>query len=102
MDEPPKAGALDFGQLVDEWKQSGKSVKDFCEAKGISEQRFYYHKQKVLGVKVPAKSKVIRLTASMKEVGHGGYEISRGGATLRIPAGFDPAKVKSLLELLGK
>lgn len=102
MEETGKPQEFDFKQIISEWKGSGQTIKDFCKAKGIRAQRFYYHKHKIEGGKPDRKNSVIRLGVPVREVGHHGYEISRGGMTIRLPAKFDPAQVKTLLELLGK
>ena len=102
MEEIGKPQELDFKQIISEWKESGRTIRDFCESKGIREPQFYYHKQKIESGKPGRKIPVIRLGVPVRESSHQGYEISRAGVTIRIPAKFDPAQVKSLLELLGK
>ena len=43
-----------FRQIYDDWKQSGLSVKQYCENIGLTESRFYYWMIKIQAESLPS------------------------------------------------
>jgi hypothetical protein len=85
-----------------EWRASRLSVREFCEERGLAEQRFYAWRRElerragegtafvpveVVAAPVPAASPALELVLS-------------GGRTLRVAPGFDAATLKQLLAVL--
>lgn len=82
---------MDWKRIIEDHKQSGKSMSSFCKELGIGANKFIYHRAK-LGLKEEKEtSRFIRIGAEEKaEV------IFPGGVLLRVPEGMLKEVVQSL------
>ena len=82
--------------LIQEWKASGMTNKDFCIQRGISEKSFYYWQRKfreqVVEAATPQLVQIETVSASTELL-----QISFRGAELKLPAGVDMDAVAALL-----
>ena len=82
--------------LIQEWKASGMTNKDFCMQRGISEKSFYYWQRKfreqVVEAATPQLVQIETVSASTELL-----QISFRGAELKLPAGVDMDAVVALL-----
>ena len=89
------------------WKASGKSVRAFCAARGLSEATFYARRRE-LADRVPptppdTPSRPQPTFAAVRVVPDPAVEVVLPtGLVLRVPAGVDPAAVARLVGALGR
>lgn len=84
----------DWKKLIEEHSGSGKSVTDFCAAKGIHPNSFYAKRKsckKQVLVEIPGPNAIGTLPLVLKI----------GRYSLAIERGFDPGSLKSVLEVIG-
>ena len=89
-----KKGKRDWAKIIKDHRDSGKSVKDFCHAKGIHPNTFYkyrklYSTQPFIEVSVSEHQDVAPIVLRV------------GRYSLRIQSGFDRDCLKSVLEVIG-
>jgi len=93
--------------LVQQWRSSGLSVRDFCAKHGLAEPTFYAWRR-TLATRdaeamhfVPVQIVPERVAAPAREPASGGLElVLTGGRVLRIGPGFDAATLQRVLPLL--
>ena len=86
---------------VAQQERSRQSVKQFCEAQGITEQSFYVWRKRLQ--KQPAmRFALVETTARERQsTGDAGLELMLGrGERLRISPGVDSALLRTVLEVL--
>lgn len=76
-----KRSEAEWNELFSEQKGSGKSVRDFCQLKGLNENMFY-RKRKLLS----ERSELVRLPISLNE--GTGIELSVGVVKVEVAKGF--------------
>jgi len=98
--------------LLDEWRQSGKSVRAFCAERGVDETKFYCWRRTIAkrdGRYAPSPKRdksSEQLPAFVPvEVKHlaasGTLEVVVGtGRVIRVPAEFDAAALRRLVAVL--
>lgn len=89
--------------VIGRWRRSGQSVRAFCRAEGINEPKFYWwrrrleqadqHKPSFLPVHVVRDDADPPATGTIEVV-------LANGRSLRVPPGFDPQTLLSLVEIL--
>ena len=89
--------------VIGRWRRSGRSVRAFCRAEGISEPRFYWwrrrleqtdlHKPAFLPVHVVRDDPDPPPTPTIEVV-------LANGRSLRVTPGFDPQTLRALVEIL--
>lgn len=84
-------------RLIEEWRQSGKTQKAFCEERGQNKAVFNYWLRKYRDEKEDlstAFAKIeTRMSAPALEI------IYPNGVSLRVPAGTDPLTLRSYIGL---
>jgi transposase-like protein len=88
-------------EQVAQQERSGQSVKQFCEAQGITEQSFYVWRKRLQ--KQPAMRFALVETTAIEgqSIGDAGLElILTRGERLRIRSGVDSALLRTVLEVL--
>jgi transposase len=91
----------DWQQLVSEHKQSGLSVKAFCQKHGVGEALFYSWRKRV-AEEQPARFALVA-TNGVVASGPGLQPLQlvlAGGERLEIPSGTDEATLRTVLGLL--
>jgi hypothetical protein len=81
-------------------KQSGVSVKQFCEQQGLTEQSFYYWRKRL---QAPASMRFALVEAGPRQgpAEHAALElVLTTGERLRIGAGVDATTLQQVLEAL--
>jgi hypothetical protein len=92
--------------MVQHWRRSGLSIRDFCTAQGLSEPNFYAWRRTIAQRDAAAAQFVpVRVVPDPKAVaasdGPGtGLELVIGHRRLRIGPGFDAPTLQRLLALL--
>lgn len=89
-----KRQTRNWKKLIEEHSASGKSVTDFCAAKGIHPNSFYTKRKsfkKQALVEIPGPSTIGTLPLVLRI----------GRYSLSIERGFDPGSLKSVLEVIG-
>jgi len=82
---------MDWKRIIEEQKQSGKSMSSFCKELGILPNKFIYHRDKLGLKKEKQENRFVRVgTAEKAEV------IFPGGVVLRVPEGMLKEVVQSL------
>jgi hypothetical protein len=90
-----KRQKYDWNRTIQEYEESGKSVREFCEAKRIPRNTFY-------------KNRKLHQIRSLVEIsGPACFEITpiilkTRSYSLAIRSGFDPESLKSILQVIGK
>ena len=89
-------------RLIDEWQQSGLSVRAFCARYHLSEPSFYSWRRELH--RRPAERPTfvpVRVVRTEVPVATGGVEIVlRSGRSLRVGPGFDAALLRQVLAAL--
>lgn len=89
-------------RLIEEWKTSGKSKKQFCEEHQIAQSRFFYWQKRyseqnesIQNCFVPVK------TGKKKNESKPGIDIYYpNGVRLQLPAGTGVAVIRSMIGLM--
>jgi transposase-like protein len=106
-------------RVLQQFQQSGQSVRAFCEAHGLSEQSFYAWRRTIQerDRQSTAKSRRESRSASNPVTGHGRPAfvpvsiaasaaplevVLRDGCVVRVPAPFDAATLRQLLAVLAE
>ena len=102
-----------WAERVAEWRASGQTSTEFCEGRGFTAGglRHWAYRLRKGGAKTTAlaRSPAIRMlrvervtnaTASSTPVGAAALTIELGAARLAVPAGFDGATLRTVLEVL--
>lgn len=107
---------VQFEEVYNRFKESGLSVRDFCNNEGFTESRFYYWQKKLNSVNkssglIPL---LIDKSASAPAVNHAHCKVQScrqpdndfvvelaylNGATLRIKGNVDPSLLRTLIHL---
>lgn len=92
----------DWQQLISEQKQSGLTVKAFCEKHGIGEALFYSWRKRVAAEDQPARFALVAANsvATSAPALQPLQLVLAGGERLEIPSGTDEATLRTVLELL--
>jgi hypothetical protein len=88
-------------QWLEQWEQSGLSVRAFCDRHRLAEQRFYAWRR-LLRQRPTAPAFVpVQIVAEPQPEAAGALEIVlAGGRRLCVRAGFDPVTLRQLLAVL--
>jgi transposase-like protein len=88
--------------LIEEWRDSGTTVRAFCEQHGVSEPSFYAWRRKLAQRDAQAPTFVpVRVVADEPPAKAGGLDlVLPGQRTLRVGPGFDAATLRRLLAVL--
>ena len=109
----------EFGQIYDDWKSSGLSVRDYCSNTGVTENKFYYWKKRLEAPSDPSANSFVpikmkqrsgNLEISMSENNHNstitgdsGSSVCElvypNGVSLRINSGMTLEMLRSLISL---
>ena len=92
----------DWQQLISEHKQSGLTVKAFCQKHGVSEALFYSWRKRVVAEDQPARFALV--ATNRVAPGAPGLQplqlVLAGGERLEIPSGTDEATLRTVLGVL--
>jgi hypothetical protein len=100
--EAPVRRLEDWRQLISEHKQSGLTVKAFCQKHGVSEALFYSWRKRVVAEDQPARFALVATdgvapsAAALPPL----QLVLTGGERLEIPSGTDEATLRTVLGLL--
>ena len=89
-------------RLIERWRRSGRSVRDFCEHHGVAIPSFYAWRRTLerRAAEVPAFVPV-QVVADAAPAQAGALEvILRDGRMVRVAPGFDAATLRQLLAVL--
>lgn len=93
--------------VIARWRRSGRTVREFCQAEGISEPSFYAWRRKLAPVETrdpvtaPAFLPVQIIASEERQRTTGGIEVVlANGRRLHVPPGFDPHTLIQLIALL--
>ncbi len=95
----------DMFQLIEEWKASGKSKKQFCQEHQISHNRFFYWQKRYREQNNPAhRKRFIQVKTAKKPetpvIITGKIEIHYpNGVNLHLPAGTGMSVIKGMIHL---
>ena len=92
----------DWQQLIAEHKQSGVTVKGFCEKHGVGEVLFYSWRKRVAAEDQPARFALVATNgvAPSAPMQRPLQLVLAGGERLEIPSGTDEATLRTVLGLL--
>lgn len=91
----------DWQQLISEHKQSGLTVKAFCEQQGVGEALFYSWRKRVSEDQPPRFALVATNgVAASAPTSQPLQLVLAGGERLEIPSGADEAMLRKVLALL--
>jgi transposase len=100
--EAPVRRREDWQQLILEHKQSGLTVKAFCQKHGVSEALFYSWRKRVVAEVQPARFALVATNSEMPSAR--GLQplqlVLASGERLEIPSGTDEATLRTVLGLL--
>jgi transposase len=89
--------------VLDRWRQSGLSVRAFCQAEGLSQPTFYWWRREILRRDTPKPAflpvRVVREDAAQR-AGRGIEVVLANGRCLRVGPGFDPQTLVQVVDLL--
>jgi transposase len=100
--EAPVRRREDRQQLISEHKQSGLTVKAFCQKQGVSEALFYSWRKRVVAEDQPPRFALVTTNGvapsapSLPPL----QLVLTGGERLEIPSGTDEATLRTVLGLL--
>ena len=100
--EAPVRRREDWQQLISEHKQSGLTVKAFCQKQGVSEALFYSWRKRVVSGDQPSRFALVATNgvaptaAELPPL----QLVLAGGERLEIPSGTDEATLRTVLGLL--
>ena len=97
--EGPVRRREEWQQLISEHKQSGLTVKAFCQKQGVSEALFYSWRKRVVAENQPARFALVA-TNRVAPSGPALQLVLAGGERLEIPSGTDEATLRTVLGLL--
>lgn len=97
--EAPVRRREDWQQLISEHKQSGLTVKAFCQKHGVSEALFYSWRKRVVVEDQPARFALVA-TNGVAPSAPALQLVLTGGERLEIPSGTDEATLRTVLGLL--
>ena len=100
--EAPVRRREDWQQLISEHKQSGLTVKAFCQKHGVSEALFYSWRKRVVAEDQPARFALVATNgvAPSAPMPQPLQLVLAGGERLEIPPGTDEATLRTVLGLL--
>jgi transposase-like protein len=100
--EAPVRRREDWQQLISEHKQSGLTVKAFCQKQGVSEALFYSWRKRVVAEDQPARFALVATNgvAPSAPALPTLQLVLTGGERLEIPSGTDEATLRTVLGLL--
>jgi transposase len=88
-------------QRVHEWRDSGLSVREFCDRHRLAEPSFYAWRRALQQREDAGTFIPVRLAPEEEPAPAGGVEVVlAGGRRLRVRPGFDPATLRQLLAVL--
>jgi transposase-like protein len=94
-------------QLVQRWQHSGQSIRDFCRQHRLSEPSFYYWRRRLAPQQPPLETTPPAVTFLPLEVHPQTTQppavlelVLSHGCLMRVPAGFDPSTLRTVLALL--
>jgi transposase-like protein len=97
--EAPVGRREDWRQVISEHKQSGLTVKAFCQKQGVSEALFYSWRKRVVAEDHPARFALVA-TNGVAPSAPALLLVLTGGERLEIPSGTDEATLRTVLGLL--
>lgn len=84
--------------LIEQQRQSGQSVREFCKARGLSDAYFSTIKKKFQAGKAEPPAHFVRATVAPRELPS--LQIRKADVLIGIPGGCDPAWVAQLVRAL--
>ena len=88
-------------RLIQLWKNSGLSVRDFCARHHITRPSFYAWRRELQQRDAAAAFVTVQVVADDQPVSSTPIEILlAGGRSVRVTPGFDPATLRQLLAVL--
>ena len=92
----------DWQELISEYKQSGLTVKAFCQKHGVSEALFYSWRKRVAAEDQPARFALVATNGVAPGLAAPPplQLVLAGGERLEIPSGTDEATLRTVLGLL--
>lgn len=92
-------------KVFSRWRRSGLSVREFCQAEGVNEPRFYWWRRKLETAEAPKPAFLpVHVIANDAEpvVSQSIEVVLHNGRCLRVPPGFDAETLVKLVELLDR
>ena len=89
-----------WGDLIARQKQSGKTVKAFCEENGVGGPSFYAWRKRLKGKIQPVGFALVETAAVGQQRGQAMELILSSGERLQIGPGVDLARLKQVLSAL--
>ena len=87
--------------LIVDQEQSGKSIRAFCQERGVREHSFYFWRVRLRAAGQPMRFALVAPEAKARWQGCEGVEILlTSGERLRIPPGADAATLRLVLSVL--
>jgi len=114
----PRNGAKErsWRRLLQQWRRSGMTIRDFCAEHDVSEPSFFAWRRIIAerdrqrggprapaggdGAKTQASPAFVPLRVISTPAGAAFEVVLRDGCIVRVPAGFDPATLRQLLAVL--
>jgi transposase-like protein len=93
-------------KIIENWQNSGKSIRKFCEAEGLQESTFYNWRKKLTDGQSQVNEQVLKKPSAFIKVAlpkneHAFLELElSSGSTLRIPSGADNKTLSRVLSVL--
>ena len=96
-----EAKAQEWRRRIREWRQSGVSVRDYCDLAGVCVPTFYLWRRRVEGPPAVTPAFVpVRLVAEPPVNGGSLELVLAGGRRVRVLPGFDAKTLRQLLAIL--
>lgn len=84
--EPSESTAQEqWKERIEERKQSGKSIREYCAEQGIKEHQYYHWQHKLRGP-TPRRQGFVELKAKTER---NGLRVEVGGCRIEVERGFD-------------
>lgn len=100
MPKESPSKAKHWGELIEKWRASGLSQKQWCKEQGIALSTFHYWLHKPASKKSTPAS-FIELAAETAYPGSSGIELRLGPAKINLEVDFDADTLQRLVKALG-
>ena len=86
---------IDWDKAIQEYKESGKSLAQFCKEKGFSANTFYLNRQKL------KKQGFVKINPVSAMTHTSSIKMEYKGITIPLEEGFSPGLLQQILSALG-